>query len=88
MYSLYLAKPKIPIFREVYRFYFDKILPVIGRIVQGNFKPYSYLAESLKRFPDQDKLKNMYLEAGLMQVNYQEIAGGIAAIHQGTKRRK
>lgn len=86
VYSLELAKPDFPGFREIYRFYFDKVLPLIGGIVQGDSKPYRYLAESLKRFPNQYKLKAIYQSAGLVEVRFQEIFGGIAAIHQGTKR--
>lgn len=86
VYSLELAKPSFPGFREIYRFYFDKILPLIGGLVQGDAKPYRYLAESLKRFPNQNKLKELYENSGLTEVVFQEIFGGIAAIHQGTKR--
>jgi demethylmenaquinone methyltransferase/2-methoxy-6-polyprenyl-1,4-benzoquinol methylase len=86
VYSLELAKPTIPGFREVYRFYFDRILPVIGGMVQGSSEPYRYLAESLKRFPDQNKLKRLYQKAGLVDVKYDELFGGIAAIHRATKR--
>jgi demethylmenaquinone methyltransferase/2-methoxy-6-polyprenyl-1,4-benzoquinol methylase len=86
IYSLELAKPTIPGFREVYRFYFDRILPIIGGIVQGSAEPYRYLAESLKRFPDQNKLKRLYRQAGLVNVRYDELSGGIAAIHRATKR--
>ncbi len=85
VYSLELAKPNFPGFREIYRFYFDKMLPLIGGLVQGDSKPYRYLAESLKRFPNQDKLKELYENSGLTEVVFQEILGGIAAIHQGAK---
>ena len=86
VYSLELAKPAIPGFKELYRFYFNRVLPVIGGIVQGDRKPYRYLAESLRRFPDQESLKQLYEKAGMVDVRFQEILGGIAAIHQGTKR--
>ncbi|MBS3787248.1 ubiquinone/menaquinone biosynthesis methyltransferase [Candidatus Bipolaricaulota bacterium] len=86
VYSLELAKPTLPGFREIYRFYFNRLLPLIGGVVQGDSKPYRYLADSLKRFPNQKKLKGLYQSAGLVEVHYQEIFGGIAAIHQGTKR--
>ena len=86
LYSLELAKPRIPGFREVYRLYFDRVLPIIGGVVQGDSGPYRYLAESLKRFPNQDKLKQLYQKAGLAKVDFQEIFGGIAAIHRGIKR--
>ncbi len=86
VYSLELAKPAIPIFRELYFFYFNRILPFLGKLAQGNREPYEYLTESLKNFPDQDKLKKIYRDAGLVEVSYTELFGGIAAIHQGKKR--
>jgi len=86
VYSLELAKPTIPGFREIYRFYFDRILPRLGGIVHGDSKPYRYLADSLKRFPNQEKLKKLFEQAGLAEVEIQELFGGIAAIHRGTKK--
>ncbi|MBS3792383.1 ubiquinone/menaquinone biosynthesis methyltransferase [Candidatus Bipolaricaulota bacterium] len=86
VYSLELAKPDFPGFREIYRFYFDRVLPLIGGLVQGDSEPYRYLAESLKKFPDQYKLQDLYRSAGLAEVGFHEIFGGIAAIHQGTKK--
>ncbi|MBS3824971.1 class I SAM-dependent methyltransferase, partial [Candidatus Bipolaricaulota bacterium] len=86
VYSLELAKPRSLGFREIYRVYFDKILPLLGGIIQGNTAPYRYLAESLKKFPDQDKLKRLFQKAGLLEVEYHELFGGVAGIHQGEKR--
>ena len=86
VYSLELSKPKIPVFRELYYFYFDRVLPFIGKAIQGKMDPYRYLSRSLKRFPDQDKLKQLYQNAGFTKVSYRELFGGIAAIHSGEKR--
>ncbi|MCF7890473.1 ubiquinone/menaquinone biosynthesis methyltransferase [Candidatus Bipolaricaulota bacterium] len=86
VYSLELAKPTFPGFREIYNFYFNRVLPLMGGIVQGDTEPYRYLVESLKRFPNQYRLKDLFQSAGLTEVGFQEIFGGIAAIHQGTKR--
>jgi len=86
VYSLELAKPTIPGFSEIYRFYFDRVLPWIGGVVHGDPKPYRYLADSLKRFPNQEKLKKLFVQAGLAEVEIQELFGGIAAIHRGTKK--
>ncbi|MCF7876064.1 ubiquinone/menaquinone biosynthesis methyltransferase [Candidatus Bipolaricaulota bacterium] len=86
IYSLELSKPQIPVFREIYFFYFNRILPTLGKLFQGNRGPYKYLTESLKKFPNQDKLKKIFQEAGLTGVSYKELFGGIAAIHRGKKR--
>ncbi len=86
IYSLELSKPRIPVFREIYFFYFNRILPALGKLFQGNRGPYKYLTESLKKFPNQDKLKKIFQEVGLTGVSYNELFGGIAAIHRGKKR--
>lgn len=86
VYSLELAKPTFPGFREIYFFYFNNVLPLVGGLLQGDSEPYRYLADSLRRFPNQNKLQSLYQSAGLVEVQFQELLGGIAAIHQGTKR--
>lgn len=81
---LELSKPVWPIFRQVYWFYFHKLVPIIGRIAQGVDGPYRYLPESVARFPDQERLAELMREVGLKDVRYQNLFGGIAAIHYGT----
>jgi demethylmenaquinone methyltransferase/2-methoxy-6-polyprenyl-1,4-benzoquinol methylase len=60
-----------------------KVLPRLGRMVAGDEDSYRYLAESIRTFPDQDKLAAMMHEAGLARVNVRNLSGGIAAIHSG-----
>lgn len=84
--NLELAKPQFPVFRQLYYFYFNDILPILGGFIHGSTAPYRYLTESLKNFPDQENLKKIFQGAGLKDVYYDELFGGIAAIHSGTKR--
>lgn len=86
VFTLELAKPTIPLFRSLYFFYFDNILPLIGGLIHGEIGPYRYLTESLKQFPNQEKLKEIYSDIGLEEVTYEELFGGVAAIHSGRKR--
>lgn len=81
---LELSKPVWPVFRQVYRFYFHRLVPVFGRIVQGVDGPYRYLPESVARFPDQEALAEIMREVGLKDVSYRNLTGGIAALHIGT----
>lgn len=81
---LELSKPVWPVFRQVYWFYFHRIVPVIGRVTQGVDGPYRYLPESVARFPDQDGLAEIMRGAGLRDVAYRNLSGGIAAVHYGT----
>jgi demethylmenaquinone methyltransferase / 2-methoxy-6-polyprenyl-1,4-benzoquinol methylase len=60
-----------------------KVLPRLGRMVAGDEDSYRYLAESIRTFPDQEKLSGMMREAGLVRVNVRNLSGGIAAIHSG-----
>jgi demethylmenaquinone methyltransferase/2-methoxy-6-polyprenyl-1,4-benzoquinol methylase len=57
------------------------VLPWLGRRIAGDEAAYRYLAESIRRFPDQQTLAAMLREAGLEQVQVQNLSGGIAAIH-------
>ena len=57
------------------------MLPGLGRLVAGNREAYSYLAESIRRFPDQATLTGMIEAAGLAQVRHRNLSGGIAALH-------
>ena len=70
---------------RAYDFYSFNILPKIGELVANDAESYRYLAESIRMHPDQETLKSMMLEAGLTQVRYRNLTGGIAALHTGIK---
>ena len=77
--------PPVPVFGPVYRYYFTKILPRIGRLVSGVEGPYSYLPESVKNFPPPDQLRQQIVAAGFTQVEYRFLTGGIAVLFLGKK---
>lgn len=83
---LEFSAPIVPGFRQVFQFYFTRILPKIGGAVSGSPGAYEYLSESVARFPDQKNLMKMMLETGFFDVEYKNLTGGIAAIHLGVKR--
>jgi demethylmenaquinone methyltransferase/2-methoxy-6-polyprenyl-1,4-benzoquinol methylase len=60
-----------------------KALPAIGARVAKDSESYRYLAESIRMMPDQDELAGMFRKAGLEQVSYRNLSGGIVAIHSG-----
>jgi demethylmenaquinone methyltransferase/2-methoxy-6-polyprenyl-1,4-benzoquinol methylase len=66
---------------KIYDAYSFKILPTIGALVVGDRDAYQYLAESIRRFPPQDDFADMIKAAGFGQVSYDNLFGGIAAIH-------
>jgi len=73
----------LPVLDQLYDQYSFRVLPALGRWVAKDEESYVYLAESIRRFPDQETLCHRMKESGLEKVTYRNLSGGIAAIHQG-----
>ena len=82
---LEFSRPGNAAVRAVFGTYFTRILPVMGGIVSGSRSAYTYLPDSVKRFPDQQELKTMIEQAGFEEVSFENLTGGIAALHLGRK---
>ena len=82
---LEFSSPVVPGFRGAFNFYFSKVLPRIGGLVSGSRGAYKYLPDSVSKFPDQRNLAEMMRKVGFVNVEYSNLTGGIAAIHQGIK---
>jgi demethylmenaquinone methyltransferase/2-methoxy-6-polyprenyl-1,4-benzoquinol methylase len=82
---LEFSDPVIPGFRQLFNFYFSTVLPRIGGAVSGSRGAYEYLPESVARFPGQKDLAAMMEAVGFTSVKYQNLTGGIAALHSGSK---
>jgi demethylmenaquinone methyltransferase/2-methoxy-6-polyprenyl-1,4-benzoquinol methylase len=82
---LEFSHPQIPIFRNLFHFYFTKVLPRVGNAVSGSSFAYNYLPESVLAFPDQKALAAAMRAVGFSSVRYYNLAGGIAALHLGDK---
>jgi demethylmenaquinone methyltransferase/2-methoxy-6-polyprenyl-1,4-benzoquinol methylase len=80
---LEFSKPVVPGLKPVYDVYSFSVLPWLGRRVAGDSDSYQYLAESIRRFPDQETLKAMMEGAGLEDCRYHNLSGGIVALHKG-----
>jgi demethylmenaquinone methyltransferase/2-methoxy-6-polyprenyl-1,4-benzoquinol methylase len=85
---LELSKPVWEPFKSVYYFYFETILPWIGKLVAKRYEQYKWLPESLKSFPDHRQLAAEFENAGLCDVKVYPLTGGIAAVHIGTKEQR
>jgi len=83
--SLDMAKPDLPVFKQAYWFYFEKLVPLLGSIVAGKESAYRYLHDSAVQFPAQRELAGIFHECGLTQTRYKNLAGGVVAIVEGTK---
>lgn len=77
--------PPNPVVRSGYLFYFNRVLPVIGRIVSGHPWAYTYLPESVREFPGPRELGGLLSGAGFDTVEWSLQSFGIAALHVATK---
>ncbi|WP_019592271.1 bifunctional demethylmenaquinone methyltransferase/2-methoxy-6-polyprenyl-1,4-benzoquinol methylase UbiE [Thioalkalivibrio sp. ALRh] len=81
---LEFSQPMAPL-RPIYDIYSFKMLPLMGKLVANDADSYRYLAESIRMHPDQETLAGMMRDAGLERVEYDNLTGGIVALHRGTK---
>ncbi|KAL2533435.1 2-methoxy-6-polyprenyl-1 [Abeliophyllum distichum] len=82
---LELSHVEVPVFKELYDYYSFSVIPAIGELVAGDRESYQYLVESIRRFPSQEKFASMIAEAGFQKVEYENLVGGVVAIHSGVK---
>ncbi|QNT78951.1 class I SAM-dependent methyltransferase [Entomobacter blattae] len=82
---LEFSKVAIPPLSPLYDIWSFKVLPEMGALIAKDRESYQYLAESIRMFPNQQTLADMFEEAGFEKVSYQNLSGGIAAIHSGWK---
>ncbi|MDV6327682.1 bifunctional demethylmenaquinone methyltransferase/2-methoxy-6-polyprenyl-1,4-benzoquinol methylase UbiE [Idiomarina sp. PL1-037] len=82
---LEFSKPVSATLNQVYDFYSFNILPKMGQVVANDSDSYQYLAESIRMHPDQETLKSMMEAAGYEKVDYQNMTGGVVALHRGYK---
>jgi demethylmenaquinone methyltransferase/2-methoxy-6-polyprenyl-1,4-benzoquinol methylase len=68
---------------KIYDAYSFRVLPWLGGMIAGNPEAYRYLAESIRKFPNQKALVGLMGEAGFREVRFRNMSGGIAAIHSG-----
>ena len=83
--SVELAKPGLPVLRQVYKIYFERLVPFFGRLATGKAGPYGWLPESLRRYPHQREVSKIFAAAGLASIRCFELTGGIVAVHVGVK---
>lgn len=74
-----------PFVGPLFRFYFERVVPIIGGLLSGDLKAYRYLPRSVKAFPSADELADICRDAGLGDVRYQMLGLGAVAIHSGIK---
>ena len=73
------------VLKPLYDFHSFRVLPLLGRLIANDADSYQYLAESIRKHPDQSTLKAMLEAAGFERVDVRNLSAGIVAIHRGYK---
>ena len=79
--ALEFAIPRVPVFGALYRFYFVRILPLLGDAVSGVAGAYRYLPESVRAFPPPEELKKIIAAAGFTTIESKPLSAGIAVLY-------
>ena len=82
---LEFSRPSNAIVRAFYGLYFRNVLPLLGGAISGSLSAYTYLPASVQKFPDQAQLALLMKHAGFDQVQYENLTGGVAALHLGRR---
>ncbi|MBL8580811.1 MAG: bifunctional demethylmenaquinone methyltransferase/2-methoxy-6-polyprenyl-1,4-benzoquinol methylase UbiE [Rhizobiaceae bacterium] len=82
---LEFSEVEMPMLDRVYEAWSFKAIPQIGKAVTGDAEPYSYLVESIAKFPNQAHFAEMIGAAGFQRVTWRNYSGGIAALHSAWK---
>ncbi|MCH1445408.1 MAG: bifunctional demethylmenaquinone methyltransferase/2-methoxy-6-polyprenyl-1,4-benzoquinol methylase UbiE [Luminiphilus sp.] len=82
---LEFSKPTSPLLSKVYDAYSFSALPAMGKLITDDVDSYRYLAESIRKHPDQESLLEMVEDAGFVDCRYHNMTGGIVAVHRGIK---
>ena len=82
---LEFSQPRLGPFEPAYNFYSFQVLPRLGSLLAGDSESYRYLAESIRRHPDQDAMQGLLEAAGFERCSCHNLSGGIVALHSGYK---
>jgi demethylmenaquinone methyltransferase / 2-methoxy-6-polyprenyl-1,4-benzoquinol methylase len=82
---LEFSNPRAFPFKQLYGFYSNTILPLIGRIVSRDSSAYTYLPESVKAFPDGPDFLSVFEQAGFTKTKCIPLTFGVASIYIGQK---
>ena len=79
------SQSEVPVYKQLFRFYFKFIMPLFGKLFAKSYKEYSWLQESADDFPGRKELAATFYRSGLHEVSYKSYSGGAAAGHVGFK---
>ncbi len=84
-YVLEFSKPSKSPYKQIYQFYFTRILPIVGKMVSKNSNAYTYLPESVNEFPDGEDFLTILADAGFVNNKCFTQTFGIATIYEAHK---
>lgn len=85
LFVLEFSQPRATPFRQIFRFYFHRIMPLIGRMVSKDEAAYTYLPESVDAFPQGKQFERILLDCGLREVRSRPLTFGVATLYVGRK---
>lgn len=83
--ALEITRPRLPLWRALFQFYFYRLVPILGGVISGDFGAYKYLPNSLSLFISPEELAGIMTRAGIRKVQYKLLNLGTVAIHYGYK---
>ena len=85
---LEFSQPPNPVLARMYDFYSKSILPVLGGWISGSRDAYTYLPESVRRFPGAGEFAEQMREIGFVNVEFERMTAGIVALHRGQRAQR
>ncbi len=82
---LEMGHPRNQLWRRLFRWYFQRLLPAVCRRLANNSEAYRYLPGSVARFPGQEEVRSLFLANGFRQAVYKEYFGGAVVAYQATR---
>jgi demethylmenaquinone methyltransferase/2-methoxy-6-polyprenyl-1,4-benzoquinol methylase len=82
---LEFSQPRVFPFKQLYNFYFNNVLPTIGKMVSKDDSAYTYLPESVKAFPSSEKFLELLQKVGFKNTKWHSLTLGISSIYIGEK---
>lgn len=82
-YCLEFSPVETPGLANLYDFYSFTVIPKVGKAVTGDADPYTYLVESIRRFPPREKFRQLIEDAGFNNTHVRAMNGGVVCLHSG-----
>lgn len=85
LFVLEFSRPRKAPFRQLFRFYFHRVMPSVGKAISKDSAAYAYLPKSVDAFPEGADFEQVMRQAGLTEVRSIPLTGGIATLYRGRR---